>query len=144
MSPSRLPDSILCLALLAFAGLGACKAKAGDPCGTKADCGDAMVCLEKQCLSPEAAQDRCGTSDSCKSYGSCTPFEGACEARTDADCKRSTWCAQLGWCSFRERAIDNVRHCAAASSADCAQSDACKRSGRCTFDVKGDCVEKAQ
>ncbi len=140
----RSPSSLACLALVAASSLAACKAKVGEPCGAPADCRDGLVCLEKQCLAAEAAADRCNTSDQCKSHGDCTPFEGTCQAHSDADCKRSAWCAEQGWCTFRERPIDNVRHCAAASAADCMQSEACKRSGRCTFNVKGDCAERPE
>ena len=107
----------------------------------------------------------CESSWFCKTWGRCTPLEGACVPMSDEDCKggirsasKGLWkfedgkcvrsdeaCHENGYfssaCAWDGRCTAVGEECIVATDEDCAQSLNCKYNGLCSAKAKA-CIAK--
>lgn len=73
-------------------------------------------------------REHCAASDACKQEGLCSLGSDACVVGSDAECRASKRCSDLGQC---RKDPDHDWNCVADSDADCAASLQCKERGFC-------------
>jgi hypothetical protein len=101
------------------------------PCGMSGQChlGPAGACIvvsDADCQTPFGDCPSCAYKGACATSGNCYAENGACVARSSAECKKATQCAFAGKCTL----VGGV--CLAASDADCRPSEVCRTARQCT------------
>ena len=81
--------------VLAMVLLGCSKKKAGEAC-ERGKCADGLICDGPAPVVCRTCQD----SQRCERDGLCEYRDGSCWARGEADCKASSHCQRMGYCTF--------------------------------------------
>ncbi|MEE2788478.1 MAG: hypothetical protein VX589_14130 [Myxococcota bacterium] len=100
---------VLCLAALWSIPAGATPApptliQQGGACGKPTDCARGLTCagglgVRFICVTPQSAI--CRQRPECRALGMCGALNGACVARSNADCMASVACRTRGLCTLR-------------------------------------------
>lgn len=139
---------LACVAAVGCRNVG--RAQPCAPCEKDADCGAGQQCALVLSSGPDqghagrvckqAARKDPGRAlepptcpadcrNDCQTLGQCTLNGGACTLESDADCRASLLCTDLGLCSLAT--LHGEQRCWAKDDTDCAASKACREKGRC-------------
>jgi len=76
----------------------------------------------------------CRASDSCRELGQCARLtDRICIATSDADCAAAAECAARGHCVFKRKDKDGVALCGPKAAADCKAAPYCAKKGYCNL-----------